>query len=1223
VYDSLAPLNPPSNPIVYKEDASKTQENSIGKSSIELDSRQDEKAKLESILLTSMSESSGGTMGSSSIGGIHHKMESHGHVGRFGATGTLLSGSGWPRPPGTSKPVPSNYICPICKKPGHTKNMCPDAGKLGVKQETYRYPSGIPMSFLVHVEKDNKFAMKNMSGSYVVPEIEHKVSQIIKKDNSIQFLTEEEEEEKQRQKKSSSGDQPGSKGSFQPVKFPKELKCPFGEHIIKDAVLVPCCGHFICCDECIREKIYNDEYVECPYEECDQEIGPLESITPYHQMRKLVSDFLNDAKLTNQRAAAVAAQQTSTGVSSNPSVNNSAAKSNDVFFDLLLNEVENPSVSSINKLTNAVSANQTNADTNIIKSASPPIEEMPELENAEKESLNKNELIIKADGDGEEDGEISKSVKEPWSSPSSSSSSKSPLQDSKISSSVANLSNINQQQQHQQQSSALTSLPLATSAESLQPQQQALLPTPPSIDRSIGIATQSIPPVAIRPSGYNFPTAASELSAANAYSMNITKYNQVRNPAPSLINQGPMMQSGPTYPIQIGGGFNQPKVRNIVPPMANTGQPLRSGGGFIQQPASASIRPGLMIPPPLHQPSMQQSQPAFVNPNVPYVGNQMVPGQTGTNFGQQSGQIYLQAPPITNQMGAMYQQTPMGLNPRNPLVGQGQFNGPSIQPYGINTTSTNQMLNGPSTMVPGSQASLLGVPPSSIIPPQSAPLGQGAPHASSHIYDSRIGPVSVNPMSTTGPMPLNPIIGSAAGVLSQPVINPAPIQQSTSLIPKMGLMSEEEFYNYREQLKKEAEMQQHGYLHKNRSRKRSASRSMSGSYSRSSSRSHSRSRSRRRYSPAPLNAASSHHYNRSYSRSRTRSRTHSRSYSSRSRSRSRSRSYYSKSRSPSTRISASRRHRRRSGSDSRSKMRNYVDRRSQKSHNYGTSVVGHAVSIGTTNIASLEISTRKEQRNKSERSGKEAKNRHSPKTSKSNIQEGLGLISKSNSDTSALVAFQKQEKLENETEPAKLKYNVNKSKEDKNINAKREHNDLETGNQPSTNKKHISNEKKHHKEKVKEKERSKDESKKEKESEKDRERKRTKEHRHEGPPSKRSSLLGENVLITVDASNARHVSSTLDHDASTNKKKKVQTNGSNASDEALDSVIVAKVESQAAAAIAAVKENNSVGNSTNGKDGKDRKDSKDAKESKDKDGKKHKHKHKKKHKHKHRSSPKH
>jgi hypothetical protein len=1279
VYDSLAPLNPPSNPIVYKDEVNaKTLENSISKSSIELDSRQDEKAKLDSILFTSMNESSGGTFSGSSIGSIHHKMDGHGHLGRFGSTSTMSTGSGWPRPPGVNRSVPSNYTCPICKKPGHTKNMCPDAVKLGGKLGAFKYPHGIPKSFLLLANKDNKFAMQNTSGSFVVPEIELQVSQIVKKDNSIQFLTEEEEEEKQRQKKLGNGDQMGSKGSTQLLKFPKELKCPFGEHIIKDAVLVPCCGHFICCDECIREKIYNDEHVECPYEECDQEIGPLESITPYHQMRKLVNDFLNDAKLTNQRAAvAAAAQQSATGASiANPLGNNlAAAKSNDVFFDLLLTDVENSSTASpINKSSTVFSAPPITIDGSISKggSASPPSENIIDAENAEKENSNSDELIIRVDG---EEGEINKCSKEPWSSPSSNSSSKSPLQDSKISSSVANLSN-NSQQQHQQQTNATPSA--APISES---QQQALLPTPPLLDRPNGIITQPIPPGAavasnLRPS--NFPTAASELSAANAYSMNIIKYNTVRHaaPPPTLINQGPLVQSGgvpgPTYPIQIGAGiggstgFNQQKMRNIVPPtIGNAGQPLqRASSGFIPPATSAPIRPGLMIPPPIHQPSMQQSQPpAFVNPNVPYVGNQMVPGQPGANFGQQGAHVYPQVPPISNQMGSMYQPTPMGMNPRNPLVSQSQFNGPPMQPYGISAaTATNQMLNGPSTMGNGSQASLLGMPPSSIMPPQGGTLGQPPSLASGHhIYDSRI-PVAVNTLTTAGtPMPLNPIIGSAAGVINAPpsLINPPPIQQppsiqhTASLLPKMGIMSEEEFYNYKERLKKEAEMQQQqgGYSsRKNRPRKRSASRSISGSYSRSAShsrsrsRSPSRSRSRRRYSPtsAPLkNSSSSHHHhyrhNRSYSRSRSRSRSpRSRSYSSRSRSRSRSRSYYSKSRSPSISRTVgsgsgatSRRQRRRSGSDSRAKMRTYNDKqRSQKSHTYAaTTAISNAVLAATSsNVASSDLIPSTEQRIKSDRHGKESKkDRYSEKkTNKSYAQEttALGVMTKPTSldvvaSVIATTQNQPSPKLENELEQTSPKLNAIKPKDDKQ-HMKDEKRQAEPSKESSTSKKYSSSEKKNHKEKTRDKDRSKGESTKDKESDKDRERKRIKEHRHEGSSSKRSGLLGENVLITIDSSNGRHVSSTADSDVSA-KKKKAQTNGSSVPGDTLDSVIVAKVESQAAAAIAAMREGSNIGSngltSTNTKDAKEKKDSKESK--------KHKHKHKKKHKHKHRSSSKH
>ncbi len=89
-----------------------------------------------------------------------------------------------------------------------------------------------------------------------------------------------------------------------------------------DAVLVPCCGHFICCDECIRQKIYKDELVECPHEECDQEIGSLESITPYHNIRRMVNDFLNEVKRAKEPA------------------NTKSSLNSDPFLDSLLDDVQ-------------------------------------------------------------------------------------------------------------------------------------------------------------------------------------------------------------------------------------------------------------------------------------------------------------------------------------------------------------------------------------------------------------------------------------------------------------------------------------------------------------------------------------------------------------------------------------------------------------------------------------------------------------------------------------------------------------------------------------------------------------------------------------------------------------------------------------------------------------------------------------------------------------------
>ena len=119
---------------------------------------------------------------------------------------------------------------------------------------------------------------------------------MIKKDKPA-FLTEEEEEEEKRRL---GYDPHAPTADAAALKCPPELRCPFGDHIIRDAVLVPCCGHFVCCDECVRDKISRDEVVECPRDDCDQEIGSLESITPYHNTRKLVNEFLAERRANRE-----------------------------------------------------------------------------------------------------------------------------------------------------------------------------------------------------------------------------------------------------------------------------------------------------------------------------------------------------------------------------------------------------------------------------------------------------------------------------------------------------------------------------------------------------------------------------------------------------------------------------------------------------------------------------------------------------------------------------------------------------------------------------------------------------------------------------------------------------------------------------------------------------------------------------------------------------------
>lgn len=164
--------------------------------------------------------------------------------------------------------------------------------------ERPKYPSGIPRMFLVPAQPGDKFAMVDPEGrgGFVISEIELKAAREGVKKDKPSFLTDEEEAKsaalaaQQSASATTSSSLNAASSSSSLVDCPAELKCPFGAHLIKDAVLVPCCGHFICCDECIKNKISLDENIECPYDKCGQEIdmGTLSSITPYHETRKKV-----------------------------------------------------------------------------------------------------------------------------------------------------------------------------------------------------------------------------------------------------------------------------------------------------------------------------------------------------------------------------------------------------------------------------------------------------------------------------------------------------------------------------------------------------------------------------------------------------------------------------------------------------------------------------------------------------------------------------------------------------------------------------------------------------------------------------------------------------------------------------------------------------------------------------------------------------------------------
>lgn len=320
-------------------------------------------------------------------------------------------------------------------------------------------------------------------------------------------MTEEEEEE---EKKRLGYDPNAASSDSTAVKYPPELKCPFGDHIIKDAVLVPCCGHFVCCDDCIREKISKDEVVECPHEDCDQEIGSLESITPYHNTRRMVNEFLAERRANKEASQAKA-----------------PGSGSDAFLDALLDDVD-------------VKFSKDQEQQQQQKS---PKFDLDDLLNANGELVKESENLLHSDGQPVQ-------VR---------SGTDSPLQDSKISSSVAQL-----------QASLAQNISSSRSAGRVDDKQQqpALLPTPPlTISESkgpigdLGLAT---PPVSQSPPVLHHPMAA-----------NLAGPRMHMQPGPALQAQQQQQQQNqflgmprimnPQHQGQFSPNFQAQQVRPNMP----------------------------------------------------------------------------------------------------------------------------------------------------------------------------------------------------------------------------------------------------------------------------------------------------------------------------------------------------------------------------------------------------------------------------------------------------------------------------------------------------------------------------------------------------------------------------------------------------------------------------------------------------------------------------------
>lgn len=168
-------------------------------------------------------------------------------------------------------PLPPNYTCYRCGKPGHWIKNCP-TNNLEIKRST-----GIPRSFMVPVDgPEHKGALLTSTGEFAVPLIDHEAYKEVKKEKPP-FLKEAEPE-------------PDPE-----PKLPEDLLCMVCRDLLQDAVLIPCCGDSFC-DECVRQVLLDSENHECPV--CHEtDISP-DNLIPNRFLRTAVMNFKNETGYT-------------------------------------------------------------------------------------------------------------------------------------------------------------------------------------------------------------------------------------------------------------------------------------------------------------------------------------------------------------------------------------------------------------------------------------------------------------------------------------------------------------------------------------------------------------------------------------------------------------------------------------------------------------------------------------------------------------------------------------------------------------------------------------------------------------------------------------------------------------------------------------------------------------------------------------------------------------
>ncbi|XP_050391577.1 E3 ubiquitin-protein ligase RBBP6 isoform X2 [Patella vulgata] len=175
---------------------------------------------------------------------------------------------------------PVGYKCYKCGKGGHYIHGCTEKSESNVIEPKFKRSTGIPNSFLTLTDDPTvPGALLTYSGKFAVPTIDKHAYATGKKELPP-FLP----------GMNTQAVVPKSPG------IPQELRCLICQDLLKDAVLIPCCGNSFC-DDCIRNKLLETEDHECPV--ChEQDVSP-DKLIPNMLMRKAIINFLNESGYTN------------------------------------------------------------------------------------------------------------------------------------------------------------------------------------------------------------------------------------------------------------------------------------------------------------------------------------------------------------------------------------------------------------------------------------------------------------------------------------------------------------------------------------------------------------------------------------------------------------------------------------------------------------------------------------------------------------------------------------------------------------------------------------------------------------------------------------------------------------------------------------------------------------------------------------------------------------